>query len=59
MNRVCSGATRTGSNFRDAVARDMGSSTNVVAEDVFPEDPGLGEEGWDVMERTGVLRDWI
>lgn len=47
---MCNGAVKTGSSLRAAVVRDRGSSTNVVAEEVCPEDPGGGEEGWGVIE---------
>jgi len=47
MKRVCNGAIGTGSSLRDAVGRERGSLTKVVAGDVWPEG---GEQGWDVTD---------
>lgn len=56
MKRVCRGAISTGSSFKDAVGRDRGSSTSVVAVEILPEG---GEEGCGVVVVGVVLRDWM
>ena len=56
MKRVCNGAMRMGSSLREAVGRERGSLSSVVADEVVPDG---GEEGWGVVEWGVVLRDWM
>jgi hypothetical protein len=58
MKRVCNGATKGGSILRDrdAIERESGSSTTVLAEEI--DFPGGGVDGWDVMGGVVILRAW-